>query len=93
MSEATSCKRKRKSSSSFMKRVRPDKQLAAIIGQESVPRMEITRRLWEYIRAHQLQDATNKMFINADDNLRKIFGGRDQVTLFEMTKLVFAHTH
>ena len=92
MTEVISGKRKRKSPNSFMKRVRPDKQLAAVVGHESVPRMEITRRLWEYIHAHQLQDA-NKMFINADDNLRKIFDGRDQVTLFEMTRLVFAHAH
>ena len=76
-----------------MKPVRPDEKLAAVVGRENVPRMEITRRLWDYIRTHQLQDSTNRMRINADDKLREIFDGRKQVTMFEMTRLVFGHVH
>ncbi len=74
-----------------MKPVQPDETLARIIGTESVARTEVTRKLWDYIRAHQLQDPANKTFINADDNLKQVFGGRERVSMFEMTKLVFNH--
>ena len=74
-----------------MKPVQPDEQLTTIIGKEAVPRTEVTRKLWDYIRAHNLQDPSNKTRINADENLKKIFDGREQVTMFEMTKLVFNH--
>lgn len=74
-----------------MKPVQPDEKLAAIIGGEPLPRTEVTRKLWEYIRGHNLQDASNKTRINADDKLKQVFGGREQVTMFEMTKLVFDH--
>jgi chromatin remodeling complex protein RSC6 len=74
-----------------MKPVQPDEKLAAIIGSEAVPRTEVTRKLWDYIRAHNLQDPSNKTRINADERLKQVFDGRDQVTMFEMTKLVFNH--
>jgi len=74
-----------------MKPVHPDEKLAAIIGHEAVPRTEVTKKLWDYIRSHNLQDPANKTRINADEKLKEVFGGREQVTMFEMTKLVFNH--
>ncbi len=74
-----------------MKPVQPDEKLAAVIGNEPVSRTEITKRLWDYIRGHNLQDPENKTFIKADDKLKEVFDGRDRVTMFEMTKLVFNH--
>lgn len=74
-----------------MKPVHPDEKLAQIIGAEAVPRTEVTKKLWDYIRSHNLQDPSNKTRINADDKLKQVFDGRDQVTMFEMTKLVFNH--
>ena len=85
--------RTRKPSAAFLKPVQPDAELSAIIGSEPLPRTEITRKLWDYIRAHKLQDESNKTRINADDKLKAVFDGRDQVTMFEMTKLVFNHVH
>jgi chromatin remodeling complex protein RSC6 len=89
----TETKGKRKPSAAFMKPVQPDEKLAAIIGNEPVPRTEVTRKLWDYIRSHNLQDPSNKTKINADDKLKQVFDGRDQVTMFEMTKLVFNHVN
>ncbi len=74
-----------------MKPVQPDEKLAAVIGNDPVPRTEVTRKLWDYIRAHNLQDPANKSQIVADDKLKQVFDGRDRVTMFEMTKLVFNH--
>jgi len=74
-----------------MKPVQPDEKLAAIIGSEPVPRTEVTKKLWDYIRSHNLQDPSNITKINADENLKQVFDGREQVTMFEMTKLVFNH--
>lgn len=74
-----------------MKPVQPDDKLAAVIGNEPVSRTEITKKLWDYIRSHNLQDPQNKTFIKADDKLKQIFDGRERVTMFEMTKLVFGH--
>lgn len=74
-----------------MKPVQPDDKLSAIIGSEAVPRTEVTKKLWDYIRAHNLQDPSNKTRIIADDKLKQVFDGREQVTMFEMTKLVFNH--
>ena len=87
----TPTKDKRKPSAAFMKPVQPDEKLAAIIGNEPVPRTEVTRKLWDYIRNHNLQDPSNKTKINADEKLKAVFEGREQVTMFEMTKLVFNH--
>ena len=74
-----------------MKPVTPDDKLAAIIGNQPLPRTEVTRKLWDYIRSHQLQDPENKTFIRADDLLKQVFDGKDRVSMFEMTKLVFKH--
>lgn len=87
----TTTKPKRQLSAGFAKPVQPDQKLAAIIGDQPLARTEITRKLWEYIRNHNLQDQENKTFIKADDKLKEVFGGKDRVSMFEMTKLVFQH--
>ena len=74
-----------------MKPVQPDEKLAAVIGIEPVSRTEITRKLWDYIRGHNLQDPENKTFIRADDKLKQVFDWKDRVSMFEMTKLVSGH--
>lgn len=84
-------KTKRKPSAAFMKPVEPDEKLAVIIGNEAVPRTDITRKVWDYIRSHNLQDPENKTFIRADDSLRAVFDGKNKVSMFEMTKLIFGH--
>jgi chromatin remodeling complex protein RSC6 len=81
----------RGSNPQFMKPVQPDEALAAVVGSSPMPRTEITQKLWEYIKKNSLQDAKDKRQINADDKLRKVFGGRAQVSMFEMTKLVNEH--
>ena len=91
MEEATQPKGKRPPGAGFMKPVKPDDKLSAIIGSEPLPRTEVTRKVWEYVRNHNLQDPENKTFIQADAQLREVFGGKDRVSMFEMTKLVFEH--
>lgn len=71
--------------------VTPSSDLAAVVGSNPMPRSEITKKVWDYVKAHGLQDQTNKRMINADDNLRKVFGGKNQVSMFEMTALVNKH--
>jgi chromatin remodeling complex protein RSC6 len=71
--------------------VTPSSDLAAIVGDKPQPRSEMTKRVWDYIKAHGLQDQTNKRMINADDKLSKIFNGKKQVSMFEMTALVSKH--
>jgi chromatin remodeling complex protein RSC6 len=71
--------------------VQPSPDLAAIVGSKPIPRSEVTKKVWDYIKAHGLQDQQNKRMINADDNLKKIFGGKKQVSMFEMTALVNKH--
>jgi chromatin remodeling complex protein RSC6 len=83
----------RKTNAALAKPVQPDEKLAAIVGPAPLPRTEVTKRLWDYIKEHQLQDAKNKQRINADEKLRPVFDGRDQVSMFEMTKLVAGHVH
>jgi upstream activation factor subunit UAF30 len=78
-------------SQGLQKAVRPSAELAAIVGQEPLPRTEITKKLWEYIKAHGLQDAQNKRQINADATLEPIFGGKPSVSMFELAKLVSQH--
>ncbi len=90
MAEAQT-KSKRQPSAAFMKPVKPDEKLAVIIGEEPVARTDVTRKLWDYIRSHNLQDPENKTFIKADDNLKQVFDGKERVSMFEMTKLVFGH--
>ena len=79
------------SNAAFMKPVQPDATLAAIVGAEPLPRSEIAKLLWVYIKAKGLQDATNRRQINADDVLRPLFDGKDSVTMFELTKCVNRH--
>ena len=71
--------------------VTPSADLSAIVGSKPIPRSEVTKKVWDYIKAHGLQDQTNKRMINADDNLKKIFNGKKQVSMFEMTALVNKH--
>ena len=71
--------------------VTPSSDLAAVVGEKPMPRSEVTKKVWDYIKANGLQDQTNKRMINADDKLRVIFGGKDQVSMFEMTALVNKH--
>jgi chromatin remodeling complex protein RSC6 len=75
----------------FMKPVQPDATLAAVVGDKPLPRTEITKRVWAYIKKHGLQDAKEKRNINADEALKKVFGGKGTVNMFEMTKLVSKH--
>jgi len=78
-------------SPALMKPVKPDALLAKIVGAEPMPRSEITKKLWDYIKRKGLQDKNNKRMINSDEALRPIFGGKGQVSMFEMTKLVNQH--
>jgi upstream activation factor subunit UAF30 len=73
------------------KPVTPDKQLAAVVGKDPMPRTELTKRIWDYIKKNNLQDSQNRRMINADDKLKPVFGGKKQVSMFEMTKLVNQH--
>lgn len=75
----------------LQKAVRPSAALAAIVGQEPLPRTEITKKLWDYIKAHGLQDVQNKRQINADATLEPIFGGKTSISMFELAKLVSQH--
>ena len=86
-------KSKRQPSAAFMKPVQPDDKLAEIIGGQPLARTEVTKKLWDYISGHNLQDPENKTFIKADDKLRQVFDGKDRVSMFEMTKLVFNHVN
>ena len=81
----------RKPSAAFMKPVSPSPALAAVIGSKAVPRTEVTKRLWAYIKKNKLQDTKNKRMINADATLKPVFGGKSTVNMFEMTKLVGKH--
>ena len=82
---------KRVPSAAFMKPMTPSAQLAPVVGSSPLPRTEVTKKLWAYIRRKGLQDSKNRRMINADDNLRPVFGGSKQVSMFEMTRLVNKH--
>ena len=82
---------KRKPNAAFMKPMQPDAALAAVVGNKGMPRTEITKKLWQYIKRNGLQDAKERRMINADDKLKVVFGGRGKVSMFEMTKLVSKH--
>lgn len=84
-------KAKRAPNPAFMKPMKPSASLAAVVGDKPMPRSEITKRIWGYIKKGGLQDAKNRRMINADDKLRPVFGGKSQVSMFEMTKLVNKH--
>lgn len=80
-----------KSNSAFMKPMNLSGDLEAVVGKGPMPRSEVVKKLWEYIKKHGLQDTQNKRNINADDHLKKVFGGKGQVSMFEMTSLVSKH--
>ena len=82
---------KRKPNAALMKPVQPDEMLAKVVGSKPLPRGELTKKLWDYIKKNKLQDAKKRTMINADDALKVIFGGKKQVSMFEMTKLVSGH--
>jgi len=82
---------KRAPNPAFMKPMQPSDELGAVVGARPMPRTEVTKRIWDYIRKNGLQDQKNRRQINADDRLRAVFGGRRQVSMFEMTKLVNNH--
>lgn len=84
-------KAKRKPNAAFMKPLRPDDVLGAVIGPQPKPRTEVTKAIWDYIKKNGLQDKTVRTQINADDKLRAVFNGKGAVSMFEMTKLVNAH--
>ncbi len=80
-----------KENSAFMKPMQISDDLAEVVGKGPMPRSEVVKALWVYIKKHDLQDPKNKRNINADANLKKVFGGKDMVNMFEMTKLVSKH--
>jgi len=82
---------KRKPNAAFMKELQPSEDLAQVIGNKPIPRTEVVKKLWAYIRKNGLQDAKERRMINADDKLKPVFGGKKQVSMFEMTKLVNKH--
>ena len=82
---------KRKPNAAFMKPMQPDAALGAVVGNTAIPRTEVTKKLWQYIKRNGLQDAKERRMINADDKLRAVFNGKGKVSMFEMTKLVSKH--
>ena len=82
---------KRKPNAAFMKPMTPSASLGAVIGAGAMPRTEVTKKIWAYIKKNKLQDAKKRTMINADDALKAVFGGKKQVSMFEMTKLVSGH--
>ena len=91
MAKTTSKTPARKPSAAFMKPMTPSAALAAVIGPKAVPRTEVTKQLWVYIKKNGLQDKKDKRTINADAALKPVFGGKSSVSMFEMTKLVGKH--
>ena len=82
---------KRTPNAAFMKAMTPSSQLATVVGSSALPRTEVTKKLWAYIKRKGLQDSKNRRNINADENLKPVFGGKSQVSMFEMTKLASGH--
>jgi len=82
---------KRKPNAAFMKAMTPSAVLAAVVGSTPMPRTEVTKKIWDYIKKNKLQDPVNRRQINADDKLKAVFGGKGKVSMFEMTKLVSNH--
>jgi chromatin remodeling complex protein RSC6 len=81
----------RKPNAAFMKAMTPSTVLAAVVGATPLPRTEVTKKVWDYIKKLDLQDPANRRMINADDKLKAVFGGKAQVSMFEMTKLISDH--
>ena len=88
---AKAAKSGRKPNAAFMKPLQPDDDLAAVVGDKPLPRTEVTKKIWVYIKKHGLQDSKKRTNINADEKLLKVFGGKKQVTMFEMSKLLSHH--
>ncbi len=84
-------KSKRKPNAAFMRPVTPSATLAEVVGSKPIPRTEVTKKLWAYIKKNKLQDQKNKRMINSDPTLKAVFGGKSKVNMFEMTKLVGKH--
>ena len=82
---------KRTANAAFMRPVQPDAAVAEVVGAKPIPRTEVTKRLWAYIKKNKLQDQKNRRMINADASLKAVFGGKSSVNMFEMTKLVNKH--
>jgi upstream activation factor subunit UAF30 len=91
MAKTAKKKTARKANAAFMKPVTPSPQLAEVVGTKPIPRTEVTKKLWAYIKKNGLQDAKNKRMIKADATLKPVFGGKASVNMFEMTKLVGKH--
>src|SRR5262249_17046583 len=91
MAKTAKKKTARKANAAFMKPVTPSPQLAEVVGSKPIPRTEVTKKLWAYIKKNGLQDAKNKRMIKADATLKAVFGGKASVNMFEMTKLVGKH--
>ncbi len=89
--KAAAKKTARKPNAAFMKPMTPSAILAAVVGSNPLPRTDVTKKVWDYIKKHKLQDAVNKRNINADDKLKAVFGGKKTVSRFEMTKLISGH--
>jgi chromatin remodeling complex protein RSC6 len=89
--KAAKKKTKRKPNAAFMKPVQPDATLAAVVGSSPLPRTELTKKIWAYIKRNGLQDKKNRRNINADDKLKAVFGGKSSVNMFQMTALVAKH--
>ena len=81
----------KKANSAFMKPLQPSDELSKVTGSKPLPRSEVAKKLWIYIKKHKLQDNKNRRMINADENLKVVFGGKKQVSMFDMTKLVGKH--
>jgi chromatin remodeling complex protein RSC6 len=81
----------KKANSAFMKALQPSAALAEVVGEKALPRTEVVKKLWAYIKKKGLQDKKNRRMINADDTLKPVFSGKKQVSMFEMTKLVSKH--
>ena len=91
MAKSTKKSSGRKPNAAFMKPVTPSAALSEVVGSKPIPRTEVTKKLWAYIKKNKLQDAKNKRMINADAPLKAVFGGKSSVNMFEMTKLVGKH--
>ena len=90
-SKKAAAKTARKPNAAFMKPMTPSAVLAAVVGASPLPRTEVTKKVWDYIKKHKLQDDANRRNINADDKLKAVFGGKKTVSMFEMTKLISGH--
>ena len=89
--KAAAKKTTRKPNAAFMKPLTPSAVLAAVVGANPLPRTDVTKKIWDYIKKHKLQDSVNRRNINADDKLKAVFGGKKTVSMFEMTKLISGH--